>query len=52
MEQKMLVATSNMGLGLWTSICFIVGKESKIYKNKQNGVCNAAKYRLKNLIID
>jgi len=46
MEQKIITASANMGIGLWTAICVffcaIFGRESKTYKNKQNTVLNFA----------
>lgn len=46
MNQRLLVASSNTGIGLWTSICVafcnIFGKESIAYKKKQNKVLTAA----------
>ena len=42
MEQKPLTASSNIGIGLWTSICVffcsIFGIESQNYRNKQRAV--------------
>ena len=52
MKQKILVASSNTGIGLWTSICVafcqIFGKESKNYKRKQEKILDAANADLRN----
>lgn len=51
MERRViLTASSNTGIGLWTSICVgfcsILGTESKNYKKKQNKVLAAANLEL------
>ena len=50
MEQKVLIASANSGIGLFTMICrgftMILGIESKNYLKKQNKVLNQAKERL------
>lgn len=46
MSQKILTASSNTGVGLWTTICLgvcgILGRESKSFKKKQSKVLKAA----------
>lgn len=50
MKQKLLSASSNIGIGLWTSICVafcsIFGKKSKNYQKKQDRVLNDANKQL------
>ena len=46
MNQRVLVSSSNTGIGLWTTICFafcaILGRQSKNYKKKQDKVLRVA----------
>ena len=50
MSKRILAASANVGIGLWTSICVsfcrIFGKESKAYRGRQKRVLDAANRRL------
>ena len=50
MQQKIILASANTGIGLWTTICVsfckIFGTESKSYKSKQTKVLKRARERL------
>ena len=50
MNSKVLTASANIGVGLWTSICVgfanVFGVESKNYRTKQKKVLAAANKRL------
>ena len=55
MDRKILTASYNTGIGLWTSICVgfssIFGVVSKNYKQKQEKVLNAANKELKRQLV-